>query len=218
MKNVLGTYFESVPRASVLLVALYAVGFPLAMAGLYTHAFDVYAWLAFSPALVWKGQVWRLMTYPFLANGIVDWVVSLFWLATLVAVLGRNWSWRELWAFCMVATVVGALTVVLALPSMRTGVAGNAAMIFGLLAAWYRLYGRERLILLGLGEVSVRQVAVLVGFIELLITGFGLGWLVTLAMMGGGAVAWLTLVIRGRTALNRRSLVVSSQRMAKLEL
>ena len=52
------------------------------------------------------------MTYAFLPNGLVDWVVSLFWLATLVSVVGRNWSSVELWAYCLLATVFAALVVV----------------------------------------------------------------------------------------------------------
>jgi hypothetical protein len=101
---------------------------------------------------------------------------------------------------------------------MQWSVVGNGAMIFALLAAWYRLYGRERLILLGIGEMSVRQAAILVALVEILISWFCLGWFVTLAMMSGGVVGWLYLLLRGKHALNRRSQVVDSERIARLEL
>jgi membrane associated rhomboid family serine protease len=218
MKTFLRNFLGSLPRGSFLLVLLYALGYPLALAGHYTHTFNLYDWLMLSPAVAWKGEVWRLVTYAFLPNGVVDWVVSLFWLATLVAVLGRNWSALELWLYCLLATVAGALVVALVKPAMHAGVVGNGAMLFGFLAAWYRLYGRERLILLGFGEISVRQAAILVVLIEILISLFCLGWFVTLAMMCGGAIGWCYLVLRGKYALNRRSQVLDSQRIARLEL
>ncbi len=218
MKTVFHQFFSALPLGARVLVFLYALGFPLALVGKYARAFALEDWLALSPPLVWHGELWSLVTYAFLPNGIVDWVISLFWLATLVAVVGRNWSGRELWTYCLLATGTGALVVAAIKPGMRDIVVGNGAMIFALLAAWYRLYGRERLVLLGIGEMSVRQAAVLVAIIEFLVSFFCLGWFVTLAMMSGGLAGWLYLCIRGKTALNRRSQVVDSERMARLEL
>ncbi len=218
MKTVFQKFFWSLPFGARVLMLLYALGLPLALIGQFTHTFDLYDWLALWPPLVRKGEVWSLVTYAFLPNGFLDWVISLFWLATLVAVIGRNWSSGELCGYCLLATLVGALVVVAVNPPMRSGIVGNAAMIFALLAAWYRLYGRERLILLGVGEVSVRQAAILVGVIEFLICLYSFGWLVTLAMMSGGAAGWLYLFLRGKHALNRRSQVADSERIARLEL
>ena len=218
MKTLLQRFFFSLPIGARLLLLLYAAGFPLALVGHKAHAFDLYGLLALVPPAVCKGEVWRCLTYAFLPNGIVDWVVSLFWLATLFSVLGRNWSSLETLSFCVLSTLAGAVLVVAIKPHMEFGVAGCPAMIFGLLAAWYRLYGRERLILLGFGERSVRQAAILVALIEILIFWFCLGWFVTLAMLGGGAVGWLYLFVRGKTALNRRSQVLDSERIARLEL
>ena len=39
-------------------------------------------------------------------------------------------------------------------------------MTFALLVAWDRLYRHERLILLGIGEISVRQAAILIAVID----------------------------------------------------
>jgi membrane associated rhomboid family serine protease len=205
------------PGGARLLLLGYALVYPLAMAGHYSHTFEWYDWLALTPALVWKGQLWRMVSYAFLPNGIVDWLVSLFWLGTLVAVLGRNWSSREFSGYCLLTTVAGAFPVML-LARPWHGVVGNGAIIFALLAAWYRLYGRERLILLGFGELSVRQAAILVAVIEAVVLLFCLGWLVTLAMITGGVMGWLYLALRGLNQMNRRSQVVDSQRIARLEL
>ena len=91
-------------------------------------------------------------------------------------------------------------------------------MILGLLGAWDRLYQRERIILLGIGEMSVRQAAAIVGMIEVLLLFFGSGWIVTLAMVFGGAVGWLYLFAVGKYALNRRSQVLDSARISRLEM
>ncbi|PYI87017.1 MAG: hypothetical protein DME26_07610, partial [Verrucomicrobia bacterium] len=82
MKNVFRNFCSSLPAGARLLVLLYALGFPLVLFGHFTHLFNLYDWLALSPALVWTGQVWRVVSYAFLPGGVVDWVVSLFWLAT----------------------------------------------------------------------------------------------------------------------------------------
>jgi membrane associated rhomboid family serine protease len=218
MRNFLPRFFSTLPWVSRLVILLYAAGFPLALAAQYTHTCDLYRWLALVPSLVWRGELWRTLTYAFLPGGVVDWVVSLFWLATLVSVLGRNWRAHELWTYCLLTTLAGALVVTLGLRSAPVSVVGNGAILFGLLGAWYRMYGRERLILLGIGEMSVRQAAIIVAVIEVLILLFSLGWFVTLAMMSGGIVGTLYLILRGRQALNRRSQVLDSQRIARLEL
>jgi membrane associated rhomboid family serine protease len=218
MKTFLQGFFFSLPLGARLLVLSYALGFPLALVLSYTHLSELGDWMALWPPWVRRGEVWYLVTYAFLPNGPVDWVVSLFWLATLVSVVGRNWSSVELWGYCLLATVFGALVIVAVNLPMRAPAAGNGAMIFALLAAWYRLYGRERLIMLGLGEMSVRQAVVIITFIEVLVSWYCLGWFVTLAMMSGGVIGWFYLVVRGKHAMNRRSQVVDSERMARLEL
>ena len=218
MKTIWHNWLSSLTAGARLLLALFGLLFPLAMAGHYTHTFELYSWLAFSPALVWKGQVWRLLTYAFLPNGILDWVVSLFWLATLVCVLGRNWSGRELWIYCILSTVVPSLVLTLVRQPAAGAIAGNGAMILALLAAWDWLYRRERIILLGFGELSVRQAACVVALIEVLILLFCLGWLNTLAMIFGGATGWFYLFLRGKRFMARPGRALDSARIARLEL
>jgi membrane associated rhomboid family serine protease len=218
MKTFFQRFFSSLPSGARLLVLSYALGFPLALLLAHTHLFELSDWMALWPPWVRRGEVWYVVTYAFLPNGPVDWVVSLSWLATLVSVVGRNWSGGELWGYCLLATVVGALVVVAVNPPMRSPIVGNGAMIFALLAAWCRLYGRERLIMLGLGEMSVRQAAIIVAVIEVLVSWYCLGWFVTLAMMSGVVVGWFYLFVRGKHAMSRRSQVVDSERVARLEL
>ena len=155
MKNLFRNYFSSLPWGMRLFLLIFVFGFPVAWIGHRTQLFDLYGWLALTPTLVWKGQVWRMVTYAFLPISPLDWVISLFWLATLVSVLGRNWSTRGFWGYCLLGALAGGLFISLLKPGMPCRVVGEGAMIFALLVAWDWFYRNERLILLGIGEISV---------------------------------------------------------------
>ena len=142
MKKIFHNLFFALPPGPRLVLLAYALAFPLALLGHYTHACELHAWLGLSPARVWNGQVWRMLSYGFLAAGPVDWVVSLFWLATLIPILGRNWSALEFWTYCLLAIFAGALPIVLLKPGMESFLAGGAGMIFALLVAWDWFYRR----------------------------------------------------------------------------
>jgi len=218
MKKWFRNFCSSLPFGTRLLLLVYALGYPLALVGHYTHTFELYAWLGLSPAQVWQGQIWRMASYGFLAAGPVDWAVSLFWLATLLAVVGRNWSALGFWTYCLLGTFAGALPVVVLKPGMESSLAGGAAMIFALLVAWDWFYRNERLILLGIGEVSARQAAILIAIINSLILCFSAGWFIMLAMWCGGVAGWLYVVVRYKLILGKTGQQVRSERMVRLEL
>ena len=211
--------FLSLPFGARLMLLVYALGFPIALAGHYTHTFELYAWLGLSPARVWKGEVWRMFTYGFLPAGPVDWVVNVFWLFTLVGVLGRNWSALQFWGYCLLGIFAGAVPLVLLKSGMESYLAGTAGMIFALLVAWDWFYRRERLVLLGLGEISVRQAVVLIAIINSLILFFCCGgWFFMLAMWCGGVAGWLYLFVRWKLVIGKSGQQVRSERVARLEL
>jgi len=218
MKNLLQNVFWSQSPGARLVLLAYVLGFPLALAGHYTHTFDLYAWLGLAPALVWHGQVWRVLSYAFIAGGWIDWVVSSFWLVTLVSVLGRNWTSRGFWGYCLLGTVAAALPVVLLKPGLGCCITGNAGMIFALLAAWDWFYRKERLILLGVGEISVRQAAILIAVINSIILFFCNGWFLMLAMWCGGMAGWLWLSVRAKLFMGKTAQQIRSERVARLEL
>jgi membrane associated rhomboid family serine protease len=218
MKNLFRNYLSSLPWGLRLFVLIFALGFPVAWLGLRARLFDVYSWLALVPALVWKGQVWRVVTYAFLPTGPLDWVISFFWLATLVAVLGRNWSARAFWGYCLLGALAGGLFILLFKPAMEHGVVGEGAIIFALLVAWDWMYRNERLILLGIGEISVRQAAILIAVINSLILFFCAGWFLMLAMWCGGLAGGVWLVVRTKWLLGKPPQQIRSERVARLEL
>jgi membrane associated rhomboid family serine protease len=219
MKNLFKNFFASLPLGARLLVLVYLLAFPIALAGNYTHTFDLYGWLGLCPALVWKGQVWRVLTYGFLPAGPIDWLLGSFWLATLVSILGRNWTSLGLWGYCLLGVFGGAVPIVVFRPGMQGMVAGNFAMVFALLVAWDWFYRNERLILLGIGEVSVRQAAILIAIINSVVVFFSCGgWFLMLAMWCGGVAGWLYLLMRYKLLMGKTGQQVRSERVARLEL
>jgi membrane associated rhomboid family serine protease len=218
MKNLFRNYFSSLPWGMRLFLLVFVLGFPVAWIGLSARLFNLYGWLALIPALVWKGQVWRVVTYAFLPAGPLDWLISLFWLMTLVPVLGRNWNARNFWGYCLLGAVAGGLFILLLKPGMERGVVGEGAIIFALLVAWDWMYRRERLLLLGIGEISVRQAAILIAVINSLILFFCAGWFLMLAMWCGGLAGGLWLFVRTKLLLGRTPQQIRSERVARLEL
>jgi len=57
-----------------------------------------------------------------------------------------------------------------------------------------------------------------VALIEVIILLFCLGWLISLAMIFGGATGWVYLFLRDTRAMRRRGQVLDSARIARLEL
>lgn len=218
MKKLFPKLFSTLPAGARLVLLVYFLGYPIALAGHYTHTFELYNWFSLVPALVWEGQVWRVVSYAALPGGVVDWALSLFWLATLVSVLGRNWTSRGFLGYCLLGAFAGALPIVLLKPGMETGLAGSPAMIFALLAAWDWFYRKERLLLLGVGEISVRQAAMLIALINSLVLLFCHGWFIMLAMWCGGLAGWLWLTLRAKIFMGKTSQQIRSERMANLEL
>jgi membrane associated rhomboid family serine protease len=208
--------FLSLSNGGYLLLLVYAAVYPMVMAAHYARAFELGVWLDLSPALCWRGEIWRLVTYAFVPSGIVDWAVSLFWIVILLGVLGRNWSSRELWTYSLVAVLTGALVIVIVTPGRQNGVVGNAALVFGFLAAWYQLAGGERIVLPGIGRIKVLQAVSVIAIIEALICFVLRGWLVTLAMLCGGGAGWAYLRWRGKPARKWGKGLVPQERNTRL--
>lgn len=210
----------ALPKGMLLFLGIYAVSFPAIWIEAHLTGQSMLAdWLGLSPALVWKGQFWRVLSYALLAGGVVAWIVNFFWLATLISILARDWSSEKFWGYCLFAAFAGALPIVLIQPGADVRVLSAGAIIFALLVAWDRFYRRERLLMIGLGEVSVRQAAVFIALINIVITFFSCGgWLFTLSMMCGGVAGWLCLAIGQKRVMSRHGQVAESERIARLEL
>ena len=218
MKKLFLNFFASIPWGARLVFIVYFLTFPVALAGRYTDTFDLYGWLGLSPALVWAGEIWRMITYGFLPASPIDWMLGTFWLATLVSVVGRNWSSLGFWAFCLLGIFAGAVPIVIFKSAWEFPLAGGAAMVFALLAAWDWFYRNERILLLGIGEISARQAALLIALINSAVLFFCSGWFIMVAMWCGGIVGYLWLVLRAKLFLGKPPQQIRSERMARLEI
>jgi membrane associated rhomboid family serine protease len=215
LKSILG-----LPKGMLLFLGVYALSFPVIFLELkLNHRSFALEWLGLSPALVWKGQVWRLLTYELMAAGVVGWAINLFWSATLISMLRKDWSSSSFWIYCLVAAVGGALPLVVVFRQIDIPFTGAGAVVCALLVAWDRFYHRERIIMLGLGEISVRQAVIFIILLNAIITFFSCGgWQFTLSTFCGGAAGWLYLAIGQKRVMSRGSQVVKSERVARLEL
>ena len=210
----------ALPKGMLLFLGFYAVSFPVIWLEVkFNHHSLLADWLGLAPALVWKGEVWRTVTYALLTGGVLGWAINLFWFATLICILRNDWSSLNFWLLILISAFGGALPLVLLTPTTNVPLLTSGAIVFGLLAAWDRHYHRERILMLGIGEVSVRQAALFVAGLNAVICFFTCGgWLFTLSMFCGGVAGWLYLVIGQKRVMSRGSKVVESQRVARLEL
>jgi membrane associated rhomboid family serine protease len=219
MNNPLKSVF-ALPKGMLLFLGIYAVSFPVVFLELtLNHRSYLMEWCGLNPSLVWKGQVWRFLTFDLVAVGILGWAINLFWFATLISILRNDWTSLRFWIYCLVGGIGGAVPLLLIFPKLDLPITGAGAMVCALIVAWDRYYHRERIIMLGLGEVSVRQAAIFIILLNAVITFFSCGgWQFTLSMFCGGAAGWLFLVIGQQRVMSRGSQVVESQRAARLEL
>lgn len=122
------------------------------------------AWLYLWPPAVLQGQVWRLVTWPFLENdpiGLLFGCYMLFWVGRdLVDVWG---SQRFLFRVLILALLAGGVTTALALVWPGLGAQGLWPIVSGLIVMW-GLSFRNRAInwfgLLSLTGVRLAQIAV----------------------------------------------------------
>ena len=210
----------ALPKGMLLFLAIYAVSFPAIYieAKLTSHS-TVLEWLGLNPSLVWNGQVWRALTFELTSASVLSWAINLFWLATLINILRNDWTSLRFWIFCFISAVGAAVPLLLIFHQADVYFTGGWAVVCALLLAWDRFYRHERIIMLGLGEVSVRQAAFFIIGLNAVITFFGCGgWQFTLSMLCGGATGWLFMMIGQKRVMSRGSKVVESERVARLEL
>lgn len=94
----------------------------------------------FSPALVWRGEVWRLVSYPFFETDPLSLVMGGFMLWVFGRDLSAAWGeWRLIRAFLGLAAGAAAVTSLLALAWPRLqliAAAGPWPVIDALVLAW----------------------------------------------------------------------------------
>ena len=191
------------------MTALVAVG------GKFSSLFDLSHWLAVNAADIWHGQVWRLIAYPLLPVGVLDFLMNSFALVLLGSQLERHWTRGQLIWFCVIAAAGAGSTQVTLSP---LPLIGAAPMIFGLLIGWAVVCGHEVLRFPIFGQMSVRQMVTIFSAVSSVTMVFSAGWLRTTVLLSGGVTGWFYLWLQHKWLMARASQSVQSERISRLEL
>lgn len=205
------------PGVRVLLIVL-SISYLVAVIGSVSRFYNSYLWLALDPAVFWKGCAWQIFTYPLLPEGLVNFIFNTIAIVWLGRQLEREWSRWELWSYCLLAAT-GSGTAKLLLSSWNGyPLVGTAGIVFGLLTAWLRLFGHEKVMLWSIWETTIGRVGLLMTAIGLLLMLFTAGWVNTLVMFCGGLTGWLYLSLRWKLNREQPGQLTESGRIRRLEL
>jgi membrane associated rhomboid family serine protease len=91
-------------------------------------------------------------------------------------------------------------------------------MMFGLLIALGLLSGRESIMMVPFGEMTVWKLVLAAGGVSFLMVLLTAGLSTAIIMAAGGLTGWLYLWIKHKWLMNRAGSVVHSERINRLEL
>ena len=196
----------------VLLMALLLLG---RLSGLC----DLYEALGLRPEAVWRGEIWRLFTYALLPANLGDFILGAWALLWLGALLGRLWSPRECLLYGGICTVAAGAVVCLLFPRFPGLLGSSAIPVIGLIVAWGRLCGHERLLFAAGWETSGRNAALVWGAALVLAAWFTQGrWYALPHLLASAGAGWLYLSLRWRFLHRQAFRPAARQRMSHLEL
>ena len=205
------------PGVRIILIVLTIV-FIATLAGKLTHTVDLPRWLAASPPDFWHGHAWRIVTYALLPAGALNFLMNAFALIMLGSMLERHWTRGELWLFCVIAAAGAGFTSVLLAASSSPPLTGTAPMMFGLLVAWAFISGHEVVPFPLFGQMTVRQMVLILAVVSFLVMLFSAGLTTALVMSSGGLTGWLYLWLRHKWLMTRAGRTFQSERISRLEL
>lgn len=199
--------------------ALFVAVMALAFLGAATGLLNLYPRLALSPAAVWRGEVWRLFTYPFFPAGPLDLLMGGWAVLWLGAWLEREWSALECWLYGGVGTTAAGALACLLFPRVEASLGGSAILVACLLAAWFRLCGHRRVQVAPDWETSVRSVALAWGAVLAVFAWFSCGrWFALPMLAASSAAGWVYLSLRWRRLERAAHRPLVSNRVRHLEL
>ena len=203
------------PPGATLYVLLMGVAF----FGAATNLYDVYQYLGLHPPSVWRGEVWRLFTYPILALSPIDFILGIWTILWLGAWLEHKWTAKELWLYAGIATACAGLVSCLLHPRFDGLLGGTTVVVACLLVAWARISGHVRVSPAPGWEVSIRAYALSWGVVTLLIAWFSCGrWFALPLLAASAAAGWAYLSLRWRWLERAAHRPVDTRRVRHLEL
>jgi membrane associated rhomboid family serine protease len=212
-RRLLSAFTPGVRVMIAVITACYAaalIGRPL--------GFDLYSWLGLSSRAFWSGGLWRVGSYALLPGGWFEFLINGFMLVSMGMFLERFWTKKELWVYCVICAVGAGVAKVVLQPSSPAMMVGSAGIVLGLVIAWGRMFPSERMLLMGMWEMSVRTLAIVLGIATLLLMVPCGGIVNALVALFGGLSGWLFLTLRWKISRNRPCAVVNSERIGRLEL
>ena len=193
------------------LLALWMVGWALSYTSLAGR-------LAVVAPDVRHGQLWRVVTYCWMPQNMINFIVNGIALAILGGALERKWSGRTLLSYCFfVAILTGVAWSLLPFAGVAAWF-GAGPLLFGLLVAWGRTCGNQGISLGPATSVTPLVAALLFGGLSLLMTALTAGWR-SAAFLALGALWGLGyLGVQSRLGERSASSPGVSQRISRLEL
>jgi membrane associated rhomboid family serine protease len=183
-----------------------------------TGSFNLYRWLALAPPRFWSGEVWTVATYFLLPGGWADLLLNGFFIAWLGGMIERGMRRGDFLLYCLITVLGTGLAKVLLTPASPFMLVGTGGVVFGLIAAIWHLLGHERVMFLGIGEMSIRTAMWIIGGLNIVIALPCAGWVNTLIMLSGAVAGWIYLVLRSRIPGGGTARQVPDERVRKLEL
>jgi len=189
-----------------------------ALAGRFSGAYDLYRWLPLDAPDFCSGQIWRVISYALLPISIGDFLANGFLIMMFGGLLERAWPKTEFWIYCVVSVLGAGLLEVILGSSSRSAISGTAPLCFGLLVGWGFALGYEKVLMMLLGEVTVRQTALVAGLLSIAGVWAALGMMNAIITAGGGFAGFCYLWVQLKWMGTRNSRIVESERMSRLEL
>jgi membrane associated rhomboid family serine protease len=171
----------------------------------------------FAPA-VRHGQVWRLVSYPWLPQSVLNFIVYAIALGILGGALERKWSGRTLLSYSFVVVILVGATWAFLPFAGPVAWSGAGPLLFALLAAWGRTCGDQGIYLGPVPSMTAMTTALFIGGLSLLMTAMTAGWRSALFLALGAAWGLVYLGVRSRLGERAASSSGTSQRISRLEL
>ncbi|HSH95516.1 MAG TPA: rhomboid family intramembrane serine protease [Roseimicrobium sp.] len=184
------------------------------------HLVDLGDLLALNPALVLKGQIWRLITHSLIEAGLLNLVVSLFLLAGMLPRLEQAWRPVEVISFCVIVSLGVGLIKLTLMKWSPSPLLGMGTLVLGTAMAWAKLFGDEVVQLFGTIPCTVRtMVYVALGITVVLSLMLSPGSVLdTFLALSGAMVAWVYLSLRWERNRRVEMQTVATARFERLEL
>jgi membrane associated rhomboid family serine protease len=153
------TFGGRVPASVGLLVALVVVA---SILGAIAH--DVAEFAALKPVAIRRGEIWRLVTWPFVETDVIGLLFGCYMLWWLGQQLSYAWSERRFLVRFLGYTLgagVGTTLIAFVWSDASVGYVGMWPVVFALLIAWALMFPDRQVSFWGVLQMTGRMIALL---------------------------------------------------------